>query len=77
MTRLDQALRWWRNRPCECNWGDCSVEVGKIISILSIPSRHWLALRKVRAIKVFGSNFWILASEKDLPMQRHGPPDES
>ena len=52
MTRLSQALRWWRGRKCECSEG-CTRKDWKHIRHTSIPKRHfWVLLDSGRLKKV-------------------------
>ena len=44
MTRLDQALRWWRNQKCECDPGQFPTTHLKIVSEKLIPDPHFRAL---------------------------------
>lgn len=43
MTRLAQALRWWRNRRCECGAPNHNHHP-KVIHEGSIPNRHFVVL---------------------------------
>ncbi len=77
MTRLAQALRWWRNRPCECLWGDCPVTEGKIVHSESIPPRHCLVLSRAGMIERSTSVLsWVMVDEADSPVV-HGSMDTS
>lgn len=46
MTRLDQALRWWRGRKCECGFEECGELHSKMVLERSVPQRHFHVLHK-------------------------------
>ena len=51
MTRLEQALRWWRGRKCECRSEDFSEIHSKVVLETSIPVRHRAVLVKAGRLK--------------------------
>ncbi len=51
MTRLDQALRWWSNRKCECRPGEFVGVHSKMVRITTISSRNWDLLHRTGQLK--------------------------
>ena len=74
MTRLDQALRWWRGRKCECGCsGPSLVPHVKIITRESIPQRHFDVLERTgRLTRTKNPSFYWLFNEYYL----HHPPSD-
>ena len=69
MTRLSQALRWWRGRKCECSpeCSGCTFFHPEIIFRTSIPRRHFLVLLKagrLRKVPAFAPLSYNLAPDE-------------
>jgi hypothetical protein len=69
MTRLSQALRWWRNRPCECKRTHPFELHPKVIGL--VPLRHWYWLRVQRHYLETVSYSPLLYSFPGEPLVKH------
>jgi hypothetical protein len=66
MTRLDQALRWWRCRKCECRPGEFPPGHSKIVLGTSIPLRQFQVLSKTNRLMLNRSSPASYRLENDL-----------